>query len=108
MLTAIGAGHAGMGWHQSEWRIYATPQSADPAILADACFKDPFNEVRGLLEIQRIFRHMFPQVAPRFMVTTQGLLGGLPDLGLSVSHAALREQCIGATLPALRQTGGRS
>ena len=37
----------------------------------DAYFKDPFNEVRGLAEITRIFAHMFAQVdAPRFVVTT--------------------------------------
>lgn len=36
----------------------------------DACFKDPFNEARGLEAIQRIFTHMFRQVvAPRFVVT---------------------------------------
>ena len=38
----------------------------------DAWFKDPFNEVRGLPAIQRIFSHMFQQVdAPRFVVTEQ-------------------------------------
>ena len=38
----------------------------------DAYFKDPFNEVRGLEPIQRIFVHMFRQVAePRFFVTEQ-------------------------------------
>lgn len=37
---------------------------------ADAYFKDPFNEVRGIDAIQRIFGHMFSQVAePRFVVT---------------------------------------
>jgi len=37
---------------------------------ADACFKDPFNEVRGVAAILRIFTHMFQQVdAPRFVVT---------------------------------------
>jgi len=37
---------------------------------ADAWFKDPFNEVYGIAPIQRIFRHMFKQVAePRFVVT---------------------------------------
>jgi steroid Delta-isomerase len=37
---------------------------------ADAWFKDPFNEVRGIPAIARIFRHMFVQVdAPRFVVT---------------------------------------
>jgi hypothetical protein len=36
---------------------------------ADAYFKDPFNEVRGVPAIERIFRHMFEQVdAPRFVV----------------------------------------
>lgn len=36
----------------------------------DAYFKDPFNEVRGVAAIQRIFTHMFTQVqAPRFVVT---------------------------------------
>ena len=36
---------------------------------ADAYFKDPFNEVRGIAVIQRIFTHMFGQVAePRFVV----------------------------------------
>lgn len=37
---------------------------------ADAYFKDPFNEVRGLAAIERIFTHMFTQVeAPRFVVS---------------------------------------
>jgi ketosteroid isomerase-like protein len=36
----------------------------------DAYFKDPFNEVRSVAAIQRIFGHMFRQVAePRFVVT---------------------------------------
>ena len=36
----------------------------------DAYFKDPFNEVRGISAIERIFRHMFTQVGePRFIVT---------------------------------------
>ncbi len=39
---------------------------------ADASFKDPFNEVRGLAAIERIFRHMFVQVeSPRFVVTSR-------------------------------------
>jgi len=39
---------------------------------ADAYFKDPFNEVRGVAAIERIFRHMFVQVeAPRFVVTAR-------------------------------------
>ncbi|MGB4228448.1 MAG: nuclear transport factor 2 family protein [Candidatus Dechloromonas phosphoritropha] len=37
---------------------------------ADAYFMDPFNEVRGVAAVQRIFTHMFKQVAePRFIVT---------------------------------------
>lgn len=36
----------------------------------DAAFKDPFNDVRGLPAIRRIFLHMFRQVGvPRFIVT---------------------------------------
>ena len=38
----------------------------------DARFKDPFNEVRGLPEITRIFEHMFHSLhEPRFVVTRQ-------------------------------------
>lgn len=42
-----------------------------PAFYADdACFKDPFNEVRGVEAIQAIFAHMYRQVdSPRFVVT---------------------------------------
>ncbi|MGB7535507.1 MAG: nuclear transport factor 2 family protein [Azonexus sp.] len=37
---------------------------------ADAYFKDPFNEVRGVAAVQRIFAHMFEQVGePRFVVS---------------------------------------
>lgn len=37
---------------------------------ADAWFKDPFNEVRGLAAIEGIFDHMFRQVSePRFVVS---------------------------------------
>jgi len=36
---------------------------------ADAFFKDPFNEVRGIPELQRIFGHMFETLhAPRFQI----------------------------------------
>ncbi|TAG27875.1 MAG: nuclear transport factor 2 family protein [Burkholderiales bacterium] len=42
----------------------------------DAYFKDPFNEVRGLPEVQRIFSHMYVALhEPHFVVTntvTQG------------------------------------
>ena len=36
---------------------------------ADARFKDPFNDVKGVPAIEHVFRHMFTQVqAPRFVV----------------------------------------
>jgi steroid Delta-isomerase len=42
----------------------------------DAYFKDPFNEVRGLTHVQRIFGHMYVALSePHFVVTstiTQG------------------------------------
>jgi limonene-1,2-epoxide hydrolase len=44
-------------------------QQIDRIYAADAYFKDPFNEVRGIEPIRRIFAHMFEQVdAPRFVV----------------------------------------
>lgn len=43
----------------------------------DAFFKDPFNEVRGLAQIERIFTHMFVQVKePRFIVHEMVAQGG--------------------------------
>lgn len=37
-----------------------------------ASFKDPFNEVKGLAEIERIFRHMYVALEqPHFVVTAQ-------------------------------------
>ena len=50
-----------------------TPESVSrfPEFYAEnAWFKDPFNEVRGVETIQRIFSHMFGQVdEPRFVVS---------------------------------------
>ncbi len=56
-----------------------TPQSL-PQVHAlyarEARFKDPFNEVRGTVAIERIFSHMFATLeAPRFVVTAQVLQG---------------------------------
>jgi SnoaL-like domain len=52
-----------------------TPQSiARVAELyaPDAIFKDPFNDVRGMPDIERIYSHMFEALnAPRFIVTSQ-------------------------------------
>jgi ketosteroid isomerase-like protein len=43
--------------------------SLDGLYVPDARFKDPFNEVRGLPAIQRIFDHMFVALeAPRFEI----------------------------------------
>jgi steroid delta-isomerase len=66
-------------------RLVRFYQTIDPETLhrqltqvyaPDAQFKDPFNEVRGLAAIGRIFAHMFEQVnEPRFVVTTRVLEG---------------------------------
>lgn len=48
----------------------------------DAVFKDPFNEVRGVDAIERIFSHMFDQVeSPRFSVHTRILQDQAAMLG---------------------------
>jgi ketosteroid isomerase-like protein len=60
--------------------LIAWYQSLRPETVADAArfyapdayFKDPFNEVRGIAAIERIFHHMFVQVEePRFVVTAR-------------------------------------
>jgi hypothetical protein len=52
-----------------------TPQSVSqlPRLYdAHATFKDPFNEVQGLPEIERIFRHMYVALdQPHFVITAQ-------------------------------------
>lgn len=52
-----------------------TPQSVSqlPTLYdAQATFKDPFNEVQGLPEIERIFRHMYAALdRPHFVITAQ-------------------------------------
>ncbi len=65
----------------------------------DAYFKDPFNEVRGIDPITRIFRHMFTQVdAPRFVVTGSVLQGEQAfltwDFRFRMKRFARDEQCI--------------
>jgi len=46
-----------------------TVQRIDEIYAVDAWFKDPFNEVRGVKSIRRIFENMFEQVdSPRFVV----------------------------------------
>lgn len=45
-------------------------QQLDAYYAADAYFKDPFNEVCGVVAIRRIFEHMFTSLLePRFVVT---------------------------------------
>ena len=52
-----------------------TPQSVERCgqfYTEDACFKDPFNEVRGVPAIQRIFQHMYQSLdEPHFVVTNR-------------------------------------
>jgi steroid Delta-isomerase len=47
----------------------ATVEQLGRLYTDDAYFKDPFNEVRGLAEVQRIFRHMYVALdGPHFVV----------------------------------------
>jgi len=52
-----------------------TPQSVSrfgEFYTEDAYFKDPFNEVRGLKAVERIFAHMFDALQePRFVITAR-------------------------------------
>ncbi len=56
-----------------------TPQSIErfsQFYTEDAYFKDPFNEVRGIPAIQRIFRHMYQTLdEPHFVVTARVVEG---------------------------------
>lgn len=65
----------------------------------DVYFKDPFNEVRGLAAVTRIFAHMFEQVdAPRFVITGSVLQGDQAfvtwDFRFRMKRFARDEQCI--------------
>lgn len=57
--------------------FFSSLQATDVARMPDfytldAYFKDPFNEVRGVNEVQRIFRHMYVALdQPHFVVTGQ-------------------------------------
>ena len=55
------------------WFESLTPESAQAVeryYTADACFKDPFNDLRGADAIRCVFTHMFEQVhQPKFCVT---------------------------------------
>jgi limonene-1,2-epoxide hydrolase len=58
-------------------QFFEALQPADVARMGafytgEAWFKDPFNEVRGLAEVQGVFRHMYVALAqPHFVVTGQ-------------------------------------
>jgi ketosteroid isomerase-like protein len=69
---------------QAVARVIALFEHLSPADLPNlgqyyaphADFKDPFNEVRGLPEIQRIFAHMFEALhEPRFVITARVVQG---------------------------------
>ncbi len=48
----------------------ASVQRMGEFYTVDAYFKDPFNEVRGLADVQRIFSHMYVALhEPHFVVT---------------------------------------
>ncbi len=64
--------------HAAAARVVNFFETMTPASLSQletiytpqAYFKDPFNEVRGLDEVRRIFRHMYQALdQPRFVVT---------------------------------------
>lgn len=92
-------------------RLVRFYENLEPAAIArlgeiyapDALFKDPFNEVRGLAPIGRIFRHMYEQVdAPRFSVHTRVLQDGDAfltwDFTFRMKRFSVAPQCIrGAT-----------
>jgi limonene-1,2-epoxide hydrolase len=55
----------------------ASVEALDEVYAPQARFKDPFNDVHGLPEIQRIFRHMFVSLnQPRFIITERIVQGG--------------------------------
>ena len=69
----------------------------------DVWFKDPFNEVKGLDQVNHIFTHMFEQVdAPRFVITHSVLQDDQAfltwDFLFRMKRFSVEEQCIrGAT-----------
>ena len=70
---------------------------------AHADFKDPFNQVRGLDAIRKIFVHMFEQVlSPRFVVLTRMAQGDdaflVWEFHFRMKRSPGQQQCIrGAT-----------
>ena len=77
-LTATGAAASDGSTHAVAARVVEffealTPDSLtllDTFYTQNAYFKDPFNEVRGLAEVRRIYTHMYEALdQPRFVVT---------------------------------------
>ena len=99
--------------------FYENLAAADVARLGDfyapeAYFRDPFNEVRGVEAIQRIFGAMFEQLADcrfRIVDTVVDEGGALLIWDFTFRIRRFRpqvEQCIhGAQPPALRRDGSR-
>ena len=51
-------------------------ETLDAIYAPEARFKDPFNDVQGLGEIQRIYRHMYVTLEnPRFLITERIVQG---------------------------------
>lgn len=85
-----------------------TPERLDTlhtCYAAEAHFKDPFNDVRGLPAIRQVFAHMFATLeGPRFIVTEQLVQGDQAFLAWEFRFRMRRwrsgqEQCIrGGTL----------
>lgn len=78
----------------------------------DVWFKDPFNEVRGIEPVQRIFTHMFEQVdQPRFVITQSVLQDEHAfltwDFLFRMRRFATEEQCIRGATHLRFDTAGR-
>ena len=78
----------------------------------DARFKDPFNEVRGVASIKRIFEHMFESLdAPRFLIRDVIVQGDQCFLSWDFVFRMRRfnrdEQCIRGATQLLLAADGR-
>ena len=62
--------------HAFENLTPASVETLDALYAPSARFKDPFNDVNGLPEIQRIFRHMFVSLDPAHFVITGRIVQG--------------------------------
>ena len=56
--------------HFYEFLTPASLESIGEVYAGDAAFRDPFNDVRGIDAIRRVFRHMFEHISePRFVIS---------------------------------------